>query len=143
MRRSEAVWMFIVSIVVLLFLLTGCGHSVPVPTPPVPPIPPLKVRFAWTSDGAPGYGICSPQQMPPCKVNFELRDETLGTILATLPMLVEAGQLAPTWMQAVPYYDVSLPATSSTHTFSLAVNAQAASAAIVQFPKAVTTIKFN
>lgn len=102
-----------------------------------------KVRFGWINDGVPAWDICSPEHMPPCRVNFAIRDETSGKILATLPMLVEAGKPVPTWMKPVPYYDAKIPTTSRTHLFSLAVNAQDSTAAIVQFPKAFTISKLH
>lgn len=122
--------------VVLLAVLglTGCP-SAPVPPVPIPPPLFVPIAFSWSGDGNPQYKVCSPTQMPPCKVNYVIRDETLYADLVTLPMLVPVGQPVPTWMLAAPHYTLPVATASLTHQFSLRISIQSSTAAIVASPK--------
>jgi hypothetical protein len=110
--------------------LTGCP-SAPVPPVPIPPPLVVPIDFSWVSDGNPWYKVCSPTQMPPCKVNYVIRDETLNHDLVTLPMI----QSTATWMIAAPHYTLPVATASLTHQFSLRISIQSSTAAIVASPK--------
>jgi hypothetical protein len=123
----------------VLLVLTGCSHNVPVPVPPTPPSlnkQKFSETFAWHDDGNPQYSVCSPAVMPPCKVNYVFHDETLNVDLATLPMI----EVGASWMQAAPEYTMVLSRAKHQHVVSLYINIQDETAAIVASPKLFTTI---